>query len=159
MRENTWLLTFGVWITSINIVFSISMHLHTNLTFLYKWLVCHCVYMPHCHYPFAYRRTVRFFHFLAVGSRAAGNTAEQVSVESSGHTTRNGTGGQDGRFTLAFQGLSTLISRNCSLAMHWFTFIPMASKPWFLLLSHWTKNPCPVLWQRRHHVSEVIGTW
>ena len=57
-------LSFSLWLISLSITISKSIHVATNGIFFdlfYGWVVFHCIYVPHLFYPFIRQRTFRFF--------------------------------------------------------------------------------------------------
>ena len=61
-----WYLSFSVWLISLGIRCSLSIHVVANskISFFYGWVVCHCTSIPHLLYPFIYWWTLRLLPYL-----------------------------------------------------------------------------------------------
>lgn len=79
MRDNLEFFCFWVWVTSLTIVFSLSVHLPACFT-LFSWAVLHSIYVSWFHYPSISWRTFRSVSSQAIINRATKNIAEQVSL-------------------------------------------------------------------------------
>ena len=72
INEITWYLSFSVWLISLSIMPSRSIHIFTMARFpsSYGWVIFHCMCAcvcmctPHLLYPFIYQRTLRLLPYL-----------------------------------------------------------------------------------------------
>ena len=66
MSEIIWLLTFYVWLISLNMIFSRSIHMLANGNIVsYGWVVFYSIYVPQLLYPIIYRRAFGCSHVLS----------------------------------------------------------------------------------------------
>ena len=69
MSEIIRYLCFSTGLISLSLITSRSIHVVTNgriSSFFYGWIVFHCIYTPHLHYPFIGGH-LGCFHILAIG--------------------------------------------------------------------------------------------
>ena len=78
-------LSFSVWLTSLSMTISRSIHIAANgiiLFFFYGWVIFHCVYVPHLLYPFLCWWThLGCFYVLVIVNNAAVNIGVHVSFQ------------------------------------------------------------------------------
>ena len=76
VNDNIQYLSFSVWLISLSIVPSKSIHVVANgkiSFFFYGWIVFLCIYIPHLLYPFICWWTPRLLPYLAIVNNSAMN--------------------------------------------------------------------------------------
>ena len=122
MSEYIWYLSFWVWVTSLNMMFSRSIHLpekSQHVVIFFCCVVLHCVNVPHFPYPFFGQGALSCFQVLAMTKKAAMNIVEHMSLwhdwASFGYIPKSGITGSWGRlFSNFLRNRHTEIQRGCT---------------------------------------------
>ena len=108
-RDVIWYFSFSVWLTSLCMTVSRSIHISTGDPILFLWLsdilLCVCVCVCHIFFMHSSDGHLACFHVLAIVNGAAVNTGLQVSfwvMFFSGYMPSNGIAGSDGSSVFSF---------------------------------------------------------
>ena len=136
MSEYIPCLSFWVWVTSLRMFFSSSIHLPANfkMSFFYGWVILHCIIVPHFLYPFFCWGHLGCFQELAIMNNAAMNIAEQMFLwyecATFGYMPKSCIAGSWGRLTLNFLSNHTYFQSSCtSLHFHQHLWRSVPSTP------------------------------